>query len=128
MQRPSSIIAYVPRAFESVKQLLGIQVTLKSIEPAIDLIEEVFAASSEEDGTKAVAGCRGRITFEHVNFEYSQDGRFVLRNITFCVEPGQAVAIVGETGGGKSTILDLLMRIYVPTSGRITLDGIFRTN
>jgi ATP-binding cassette subfamily B protein len=63
------------------------------------------------------------IAFENVSFSYV-DGEPVLRNVSFRVEPGQRVAIVGATGSGKSTIVNLLLRFYDVNDGRITIDGV----
>jgi ATP-binding cassette, subfamily B, heavy metal transporter len=65
---------------------------------------------------------RGDIRFERVNFGYTP-GRKILRDVSFTVEPGQKVAVVGASGGGKSTLVKLLFRFYDPDSGRIVIDG-----
>ena len=66
---------------------------------------------------------RGAIAFEHVTFAYT-DGEPVLRDVSFRVEPGERVAIVGATGAGKTTIISLLLRFYDVQQGRITVDGV----
>jgi ATP-binding cassette, subfamily B, multidrug efflux pump len=66
---------------------------------------------------------RGRIDFKDVSFAYKGDD-LVLRNVTFSVNPGEMVAIVGATGAGKSTVISLLSRLYDPSSGRIEVDGV----
>jgi ATP-binding cassette subfamily B protein len=66
---------------------------------------------------------RGPIAFEHVTFAYN-DGEPVLRDVSFRVEPGERVAIVGATGAGKTTIVSLLLRFYDVQQGRITIDGV----
>ncbi|MGC4071956.1 MAG: ABC transporter ATP-binding protein [Nibricoccus sp.] len=67
----------------------------------------------------------GRLTVENVTFRYaSSSGDPVFKNLSFTVEPGQTVAILGATGAGKSTLVQLLSRFYDPTSGRITFDGV----
>lgn len=65
---------------------------------------------------------QGRIEFQNAHFQYEPD-RPVLRDISFLVEPGQMVALVGHTGSGKSTIAGLLQKFYLPTRGRILIDG-----
>jgi subfamily B ATP-binding cassette protein HlyB/CyaB len=67
---------------------------------------------------------RGRVTFEHVAFRYRFDGSQVLHDISFTVQPGQIVGIVGPSGSGKSTLAKLIQRLYVPESGRILIDGV----
>ncbi len=64
------------------------------------------------------------IVFDHVNFQYSTTTRKGLENITLTIQPGQVVAFVGENGAGKTTLIKLLCRLYDPTEGVITLDGI----
>ncbi len=64
---------------------------------------------------------KGRISFESVSFQYADD--ITLSDITFSVEPGQTLALVGPSGGGKSTIINLIPRLYDPTQGIIRLDG-----
>ncbi|MCK2220339.1 ABC transporter ATP-binding protein/permease [Actinomadura sp. ATCC 31491] len=66
---------------------------------------------------------RGRVAFEDVSFRYAPD-RPLIDNLSLTVEPGQTVAIVGPTGAGKTTLVNLVMRFYEVTGGRITLDGV----
>nr|WP_152218921.1 ABC transporter ATP-binding protein [Arthrobacter gandavensis] len=65
----------------------------------------------------------GRVAFEHVDFSYSPDAPLI-RNLSFVAEPGQTVAIVGPTGAGKTTLVNLLMRFYDIDGGRISIDGV----
>ena len=66
---------------------------------------------------------RGEVAFEHVSFSYDPD-RPLIEDLSLSARPGQTVAIVGPTGAGKTTLVNLLMRFYDVTSGRITLDGV----
>jgi subfamily B ATP-binding cassette protein HlyB/CyaB len=72
----------------------------------------------------ALPTIQGGIAFEHVTFRYRIDGPEVLHDITFKIEPGQMIGIVGSSGSGKSTLTKLTQRLYVPESGRILVDGI----
>jgi ATP-binding cassette subfamily B protein len=71
---------------------------------------------------KPLPPIRGRVEFEDVHFEY-QHGRPVLSEITFVAESGQTVALVGHTGSGKTTVVALLQKLYLPTRGRVLVDG-----
>lgn len=66
---------------------------------------------------------RGEVVFENVNFHYEPD-KPVLKDVSFVVEPGETIALVGPTGAGKSTIVNLISRFYDPVSGRVLIDGI----
>src|SRR4029079_389340 len=71
---------------------------------------------------------QGHITFDHVWFAYGKDAAgepdFVLKDVSFEVAPGERIGIVGATGAGKSTIINLLLRFYDVTKGRILVDGV----
>jgi ABC-type multidrug transport system fused ATPase/permease subunit len=71
---------------------------------------------------KPLPAIQGRVEFLAVNFEY-QPGRPVLEDISFVVEPGQSVALVGHTGSGKTTLVGLLQKFYLPATGKILVDG-----
>ena len=71
-----------------------------------------------------LADLRGNISFEHVTFRYRIDGPEILHNVSFDVQPGQIIGIVGQSGSGKSTLAKLIQRLYVPESGRVLIDGI----
>ena len=75
-------------------------------------------------GARDPGRLRGRVRFEGVDFEYPASARPAVVGLDFTVEPGETVALVGATGSGKSTTLSLLHRVYDPTHGRITVDGI----
>ncbi len=75
-------------------------------------------------GRAALPAIRGQVTFEHVTFRYRIDGPEVLHDVSFSVQPGQVVGVVGSSGSGKSTIAKLIQRLYVPESGRVLVDGV----
>jgi ATP-binding cassette subfamily B protein len=74
-------------------------------------------------GARPLPAIHGRVEFEAVNFQY-QPGRPVLQEISFTAQPGQTVALVGHTGSGKTTLVGLLQKFYLPTVGRVMIDGI----
>lgn len=75
-----------------------------------------------EQPSKEICAVKGEVIFENVNFSYSEE-KPLIKNLNLTVKPGQKVAIVGPTGGGKTTIVNLLMRFYDPQSGSIFVDG-----
>ena len=66
---------------------------------------------------------KGKIVFNHVSFSYPGDHAPVLQDIDLTVEPGERIALVGPSGGGKTTLCNLLPRFYDAASGSITIDG-----
>jgi ATP-binding cassette subfamily B protein len=90
--------------------------------PAASTYEQ-RAANSEERGARSEERAAGHIVFDRVSFAYNRDD-YVLRDVSFEVKPGQRVGIVGATGAGKSTIINLLLRFYDVSSGRILIDGV----
>jgi subfamily B ATP-binding cassette protein HlyB/CyaB len=66
----------------------------------------------------------GQIVFDRVGFRYRPDGPEVLKTVSFAIEPGQIIGIVGRSGSGKSTIAKLIQRLYVPERGRVLVDGV----
>jgi subfamily B ATP-binding cassette protein HlyB/CyaB len=79
---------------------------------------------AQSPGRAALPPIRGRVTFDHVTFRYRADGPETLHDLSFDVEPGQVVGIVGSSGSGKSTLTKLVQRLYVPERGRVLIDGI----
>jgi subfamily B ATP-binding cassette protein MsbA len=93
---------------------------LAACESVFGLIDE---AAEEDLGTVTLERCRGAIRFEHVSFTYRGGSRPAIEDVSLDIEPGETVALVGPSGGGKSTLIHLLPRFYHPQSGRISLDG-----
>lgn len=94
-------IAYLERIFETMDE----PVTVKDAENAVKMPE-----------------IRGEVTFDHVNFSYDESKQ-ILKDVSFTVKPGESVALVGPTGAGKSTIVNLISRFYNVNGGRVLIDG-----
>ncbi|HET8627177.1 MAG TPA: ABC transporter ATP-binding protein [Thermomicrobiales bacterium] len=77
----------------------------------------------DRPGARPLGEIAGRVAFEDVHFRYPGSEREILRGVAFTAEPGQTVAILGTTGSGKSTVINLIPRFYDPTAGRVTIDG-----
>ena len=96
---------------------------------AAERIWEIFDRTpSIADGPHAapLEACRGRLRFEDVGFRYGDDdaSAWVLRHVDLVIDAGETVALVGATGSGKTTLVSLMARLYDPTEGRITIDGV----
>jgi len=78
---------------------------------------------TDKPGARALPPVQGRVQFDGVTFRYFGSGEPVLKNVSFTAEPGQTVALLGATGSGKTTIINLLPRFYDPSQGRIMIDG-----
>lgn len=132
LQQFSSQVANLTNIANSVQQslsgarrvfeILDTPVAIESPPDAITLHSRDQRSRDHDSSRLMVAAMHGRIEFDHVWFEYIP-GVPVLKDVTFTVEPGQRVAILGATGAGKSTLLALLCRFYDPTRGRILVDG-----
>jgi ATP-binding cassette subfamily B protein len=87
----------------------------------VDTVPEI----GNKSGALVLDGVKGRVVFEDVSFSYNEDGGApILSHISFTAEPGQVVAVLGATGSGKSTLINLIPRFYDVTSGRVTIDGV----
>jgi ATP-binding cassette subfamily B protein len=86
-------------------------------------LEDSAADAAEPDGLRDLVNVTGHVRFENVSFEFANSGQGV-NDVSFEVSAGQTVAIVGPTGAGKTTLINLLQRVFSPSSGRILIDGI----
>lgn len=118
-------ITYLKTAFkptrELAKQMAKISRGIVSAERIIDLLN-VEPEVRNTKGAIAAPSFQGAIQFENVSFAY-HDHQTTLQNLSFKVKPGQRVALVGPSGSGKSTLVSLLLRLYDPDSGCISVDG-----
>lgn len=91
------------------------------LERIFETMDEPVTVADAEDAVE-MPPIRGQVTFEHVTFAY-EEGKDVLKDLSFTVEPGESVALVGPTGAGKSTIVNLVSRFYNVNGGRVLIDG-----
>ncbi len=117
--------SYIRRFFEPINDLAEKYSSIQSAAVSADRIYELLDQNEEledlEDG-KPLPALNGHVEFKNVWFAY-EEGEWVLRDVSFVLEPGQSAAIVGATGAGKSTIISLMLRFYDIQKGSILLDG-----
>jgi len=98
---------------------------LASAEAVFELIDE---KSERDTGSRTVGRVRGEIAFEGVSLAYPSSDRQVLQEVSVVIRPGETVALVGPSGGGKTSFINLLPRLYEPTAGCVRIDGIAVTD
>lgn len=121
-----AFIEYLQKFFVPIRDFSNKYAVLQSAMAAAERIFDLLDSPPAEGAVKPGhyrGQMRGRIEFEHVWFAY-REPHWVLRDLSFAIEPGQRVAVVGPTGSGKSTIVKLLLRFYEPQRGRILVDGV----
>lgn len=104
------------------KNFQAVQVSFLAIERVAEILE-VEPTIGDKPGAKELPAVKKSIDYKNVDFEYTP-GAPVLKNVSFSVKPGMRVAFVGNSGGGKSTLVNLLPRFYEVTGGKISIDGI----
>lgn len=119
-----AFVTYIDRFFEPINQVMQrlsiFQQAIVAASRVFDLLDEKDEAPAQLDSDSKIRD--GRIEFRNVSFSYDGNAD-VLKNISFTAEPGQTVALVGHTGSGKSSIINLLMRFYEFERGDILIDG-----
>jgi subfamily B ATP-binding cassette protein MsbA len=107
-----------------LKRLTGVSEFLQRGLAAAESVFSLLDTASEIDiGTECIGRARGELQFDNVQFSYADESRPALQNISLHIRAGENIALVGASGGGKSTLANLVPRFYVPTGGRILLDG-----
>jgi ATP-binding cassette, subfamily B, multidrug efflux pump len=101
-----------------------LQSAMASSERVFALLDQPVTVMEPPNPALLPHPARGEVKFENVWFRYSPDGPWVLRDVSFVASPGKTIALVGHTGAGKTTVVNLLLRFYDPDRGRILIDGI----
>ena len=121
-----AFIQYVSRFNRPITEIASTTSTIQSLLASSERIFEFLNEREEEPDpspAKTIENVNGEVEFHDVNFEYLKNTP-IINGFSVKVKPGMKVAIVGPTGAGKTTIINLLMRFYDPTSGYITIDGV----
>ncbi len=121
-----AFIAYIERLYGPLRRLVSSSTTLTqsiaSMDRMFDLMDEPYEVKNKVDA-RDLRSATGEVRFDHVSFQYEKEGVPILNNINFTINPGETVAFVGMSGGGKSTIISLIPRFYDATDGVVTIDG-----
>jgi ABC-type multidrug transport system fused ATPase/permease subunit len=122
-----AFVLYIDRLFDPIRDLSRrfdtLQSTMAGGERILELLNTPIEVQDAADA-REMGSISGDVKFENVSFHYSDDPALVLDGIDLDVEEGQTVALVGETGAGKTTIVKLLARFHDPTAGRVCVDGV----
>lgn len=122
-----AFISYVNLFWQPIRSLAQLYNTLVGNLSSASRVFEIIDEKSdliEEDGAITLIPDKGEIEFQNVSFSYPDDEETsILKDLSFTVEGGKTVALVGPTGAGKTTIINLIMRFFDPTEGRVLIDG-----
>lgn len=120
-----SFISYATMFYEPVNFFANLSDSMQNAMASLERIMDILDAEPEHDFGKGNTNVNmgGRIEFKNVNFSFDRTKK-VLKNINLSIEPGDIVGIVGTTGSGKSTLINLLLRYYDTYEGKITIDGV----
>jgi ATP-binding cassette subfamily B protein len=120
-----SFVTALMMAYEPAKRLAKMRVSIEVGMIMVDMMYKIIdtpISVIEAPDAKPIPKGGGEVNFINVGFEYS-DGQSILKDLSIRFEAGKTTALVGPSGGGKSTIMNLIMRMYDPTSGRVEIDG-----
>lgn len=121
------IESYIWRIDEVVESISDFGVSFNKVTVSLKRIDEILNNKLYQDekyGNKELINTKGIIKFENVKFKYTEKEQYTLKGLNLTIEPNKKIAIVGRSGNGKSTIFNLLLRYFDPTTGKITIDNI----
>ncbi|WP_273129226.1 ABC transporter ATP-binding protein [Bacillus weihaiensis] len=122
-----AFIAYIEQLYGPLRRLINSSTTLTqafaSMDRVFEFMDEPYEVVDKPNPRKATQ-TNGEVEFKHVSFKYQEEENMIIHNLSLKVKRGETVALVGMSGGGKSTLVSLLPRFYDVTSGSILLDGI----
>jgi ATP-binding cassette, subfamily B, bacterial MsbA len=120
-------LSYVVALLTLLDRLKGLSGINASIQRGLAAAESIFGLLDHEEesdtGTAALDHCRGEIRFDRVSLRYPGNEREALTDVSLTVAPGETVALVGASGSGKTSLVNLIPRFYEPTAGRLFIDG-----
>ncbi|RLQ92368.1 ABC transporter ATP-binding protein [Falsibacillus albus] len=121
-----AFIAYIDRLYNPLRRIVNSSTTLTqsiaSMDRVFELLDEKYDIDDEPDAIEC-KDVKGNIHFDQISFSYDDDEGNVLEDIDLNIMPGETIALVGMSGGGKSSLVSLIPRFYDVTAGRIVLDG-----
>ncbi|HEU4965272.1 MAG TPA: ABC transporter ATP-binding protein [Bacilli bacterium] len=119
-----SCIAFIPAMFMPIRSLAENSLTIQQAIPALHRLYEYFDLPEEQAaGLPKFEKVEGRIEMENIRFRYPGTDDTVLNDISMSIEPGQHIGLCGASGGGKSTLVQVLLGLYTPEQGRVMIDG-----
>jgi subfamily B ATP-binding cassette protein MsbA len=124
----TSFLTAIFLVYTPAKRLAKINIGIQQARPPLDRIHALLSEPEEMEGTGELGPMRENIEFRGVSFIYPSARQKALDNINLTVKKGEVVAIVGKSGGGKTTLANLLPRFYVPTEGVVSIDGVDISN
>lgn len=119
-----SFLAAIFMVYTPAKRLVAANNGIQQSKAFLERINDLFIREKEIDGKKEIEPLKNCIEFKNVFFKYPTSKNYVLNNINLTVKKGEIIAIVGKSGAGKTSLVDLIPRFYDPTSGAIYFDGI----
>lgn len=121
-----AFIAFIERVYSPLRRLVNSSTALTqsfaSMDRVLELMEEQYDIVDKKDA-EILPPIKGQVEFHNVSFSYENDGEHVLKDVNLNVQPGETIAFVGMSGGGKSTIVSLIPRFHDVTDGAVSIDG-----